>query len=141
MASQFKLPVFVLPAYSRLLSVLNNTGIQEKQNNLYQFLKQFLDFVISFINQATSAFAILEAQAGATTNATYLTSTDQSAVLPFSRNLVAGAGIAFDDSVANVRTISTTATGSQYMPVFAGGLAVTMGDRYLVAIPWTAPSS
>lgn len=43
---------------------------------------------------------------GAPIDATYLTSTDESARLPNSRQLLAGSGITFDDSIPNERTVS-----------------------------------
>lgn len=56
---------------------------------------------------------------GAPIDATYITWTDESARLPNSRNLVAGDGIQFDDTVPNVRTISTTG-GDGLIPMCTG---------------------
>lgn len=62
---------------------------------------------------------------GAPIDATYLTWTDESVRLPNSRNLVAGAGVDFDDTVPNVRTINST---GGFMPVNIGDLFMTIGD-------------
>lgn len=48
---------------------------------------------------------------GADANLDYLTFSDESAGLPNSRNLIAGTGITFDDTVANQRTISAPSAG------------------------------
>lgn len=54
---------------------------------------------------------------GAPVDATYLTWTDESSRLPNSRNLVAGDNIFFDDTVPNVRTVSST---GGYIPMCTG---------------------
>jgi hypothetical protein len=62
----------------------------------------------------------------ASSSSTFLTSTDQSASLPNSRNVVAGTNITFDDAVANVRTIN--ATGATLAnPTASVGLAAVNG--------------
>lgn len=43
--------------------------------------------------------------------ATYLTATGEAFALPNSRQLIAGSGITFDDSVTNERTISSSGSG------------------------------
>jgi hypothetical protein len=62
----------------------------------------------------------------ASSNSTFLTSTDQSAALPNSRNLVAGTNITFDDAVANVRTIAATGA-SLANPTASVGLTAVNG--------------
>ena len=52
------------------------------------------------------------------TTATYLTAGNESADLPNSRELLAGVGISFDDSVANQRTIDSTSLC--YVPLSLG---------------------
>lgn len=49
--------------------------------------------------------------AAASAEATYLTEADETATLPNSRQLLAGSGITFDDSVAGERTISSSGGG------------------------------
>lgn len=65
------------------------------------------------------------------TNATFLTVADETAVLPSSRRLLAGSNVTFDDSAANIRTISVTAgaTGSItfLQEVTLGAAATTIG--------------
>lgn len=74
---------------------------------------------------------------GAPIDATYLTWTDESARLPNSRNLVAGSGIAFDDTVPNVRTISST--GGKGMVIMPTGETAPNGLMYIGNSPMYIP--
>lgn len=74
---------------------------------------------------------------GAPVDATYLTWTDESSRLPNSRNLVAGDNIFFDDSVPNVRTISST---GGFLPMMTGDYPPQeMGvGQFIMMIPVTS---
>lgn len=61
----------------------------------------------------------------AITNAKLLTEDDQTAPFPNSRRVVAGTNISFDDSVANVRTVSASLSGSDVFAVQSSDLNVT----------------
>jgi hypothetical protein len=58
---------------------------------------------------------------GASPLATYLTATDESSILPNSRQLLAGTGITFNDTVANKRTISATGVSDLLSPFLLMG--------------------
>ncbi len=93
--------------FSRLKSQLLTTGLQQKDNPLFQI-----------INTLISALSSIEAQipiiggssgggggSGAPAGSTYLTVNNEVVDLPNSRRVLAGDGIQLDDSVLNVRTI------------------------------------
>lgn len=124
-----------IPNFARLLPVLNNTGLAAEKNNLYQYLKELLNLIIQFAKAVADLLNDQESKNTVLSQATYLTSTDQSAILPFSRNVLAGTGISFDDSVANERTINATGAGG-YMPVNVGNVFMTIGDGNPLVIPY-----
>jgi hypothetical protein len=64
--------------------------------------------------------------------ATYITSIDEKGQLPQSVQLLAGPGIAFDDSVANKRTISTAAGGGMNLDYFGNYAPGTYNDGDIV---------
>ena len=53
-------------------------------------------------------------------NATYLTAENESSILSFSRQLLAGTGITFDDTIPNERTISSTGGAGSFIPMVNG---------------------
>lgn len=89
---------------NRLFSALLNTGLQTKDNPLYQViylliqaLKQLQDII--FGTNTT----------GGLINQSYLTVNNDTAVLPNSRQLLPGTNITFDDTIPGKRTINSTA--------------------------------
>lgn len=99
-----------------LTILLNNTGLQQKDQKLYQFLKRLMDGAAQLENQ--SSIAISE---GITplANADFLTKTNQLASLPLSWYLVAGSGITLDDSIPNQLVINASSgTGFSMAPSF-----------------------
>lgn len=71
---------------------------------------------------------------------TYITSENESASLPNSRQLIAGTGITLDDSVVNELTISSTAGNVYDSPLTDGDLIETHlifadGDPVIVQVP------
>lgn len=69
--------------------------------------------------------------------ATYLTNDDESAILPNSRQLIAGNGITFDDSVLNELTINVS---SGYAPMSTGAEPLEImsdGDGAVLMIGFT----
>ena len=110
------------PEFGRLISILNNARVMTTNPALHQFLSQLLDSTKQFqhVTNAvveemgedfTGDIEELQEQIGKIIIATFLTSSDESEDLPFSKKLVAGAGVVFDDSVANQRIISSTGGG------------------------------
>lgn len=89
----------------RLKSQLMTSGLQQKDNPLFQVISQLIDFVR--LLQISTGLAIGSSGSGGTIfNATYLTAAFEAGLLPNSRQLLAGAGVSFDDTVLNLRTIN-----------------------------------
>ena len=93
------------PDLNRLQAQLLDSGLQQKDNPAYQVISQLIKAVRriqELINtDIASTNTVIE-------DSTFLTDTDESVNLPNSRELIAGAGITFDDSVANEKTINAT---------------------------------
>lgn len=96
----------------RLLTQLQTSGLQSKDNPLFQVIKDLILYLRSL--QKTVANTSNVTDNNAPKNADYLTSSDESTILPNSRELLAGTGISFDDTVANERTISSSSGGAQW---------------------------
>lgn len=84
-----------------LKTLLHSTGLQQKDPRLFQLLDQLIGGLSDTEGVATTVIT-----SSGVKNARYLTSADDSALLPNSRQLLAGVGIAFDDSIFGERTIS-----------------------------------
>ena len=101
--------------------------------NLTLFYATDTGLLWAFVDSENNWFPV-----GAPADATYLTWTDESARLPNSRELLAGTGISFNDTVSNQRTISSTG-GSSFMPVNVGDVFMTIGDGNPLVIPFVYP--
>jgi len=74
---------------------------------------------------------------GAPSTSDYLTHSDESTDLPNSRELLAGTGLSFDDTVANQRTINADANRRQITLVIdGGGSAITTGVKGFISVPF-----
>lgn len=94
-----------LPNYQQLRKTLLAATEQVKNYPLYQTIIRILDIG----DQSNNFFKTeIDSISVGNTTATYLTETDESTDLPNSRQVLAGTGIAFDDSVPNVRTVSVS---------------------------------
>jgi len=105
----------------RLEIVLVKAGIQTTNNPLYQVilqlirtLKQTRDEINATIVAGGSVVTGLE-------NGHFLTHTDESVLLPQSRQLIPGTNITFDDTVANQRTINAAGSVSDDYVVMSDG--------------------
>ena len=91
------------PDFADLIVSLDNSKIQLDNNALYQTI--FL-----LIQRITRARDLLlkELKEGdeLLSNRTFLTVDDEVAFLPFSRQLLAGDGVTFDDTIAGERTVN-----------------------------------
>lgn len=147
--------------YQAVKNLINrNTQFQKTYNNEQAVLEQKITNVLMFGTEANRAnykpqltignlvlfyatdtgvlWAFISSEnewfpVGAPIDATYITWTDESARLPNSRNLVAGNGIDFDDTVPNIRTVSSN---GGFMPVNIGDLFMTIGDTNPLVIPY-----
>lgn len=92
----------------RLKSQLLTSGIQEKNQPLFQVINLLIDGVIQGLAQVNTSLTGSGSGGGSggALNASYLTMINETTTLPNSRALVAGENITFDDSVAGQRTIN-----------------------------------
>lgn len=102
----------VNPQFSRLLTKLQATGIQNSNPPLYEVIEQLIKSLIqeqevnigatgsftSTINDLTSSLSNVK-------QSNFLTHTDEVSDLPNSRELLAGNNVVFDDSLVGARTI------------------------------------
>lgn len=106
---------------SRLKSQLLTSGLQQKDNPLYQVINQLIGLVEKF-QENTLAIISPSGSNVSLTNLSFITDGNEAGSLPNSRRLLAGAGIAFDDSVANERTISASlATATEFYAPLTDG--------------------
>lgn len=104
----------------RLKTWLSQTGTQKSNNPLYQILFYLIDSVRELQGVVNTNAEEAASVVTGFENLDFLTHGDESATLPNSRQLVPGAGITFDDSVANQRSISATASSGIWMPLTDG---------------------
>lgn len=92
----------------RLKAQLHISGLQHKDLPLFQVISELIDAIRSF--QISVFGTTTEAGGGGgignLSNKTYLTDTDESSDLANSRQVLAGTGITFDDTVSNQRTLN-----------------------------------
>lgn len=107
------------PNFSRLLSTLLESGVQNSNNALYQVISTVIKNLNSSFKGIRSKLAALTVivsgsppSGGGLVNATYITKDNEIVTLPNSIRLLAGTGISFDDTVANQRTINSLVSGS-----------------------------
>lgn len=107
---------------NRLQSALLTSKLNTTNKPLYQVISQListlqeLQATISGIGSSGVIPVDISAQ-------DYLTSADDSAALPNSRQLLAGTNITFDDAVANERTINSSGGSSvDYVVASDGGI-------------------
>lgn len=89
---------------SRLQSVLLTSGLQQSNPALYQVITQLIQAVIQGLAETNET--ISGGGSGSLSNQHYLTHSNDLVALPQSRQLLAGTGISFDDSVFGERTVN-----------------------------------
>jgi hypothetical protein len=96
----------VQPKLERLLSQLNQTGLQKDNPALFQVISQLIKYLMQS-QEATGQEIVSSTGASVAPilSSDLLTHDDESAIFPNSRELLAGDRITFDDTVANERTL------------------------------------
>lgn len=101
----------IQPDFSPLFTSLANSRTQQSNNALYQTIFLLIknasrsrDLLVKNVNDITD-------QLNQLLNASYLTANDESFFLVNARQLLAGIGVGFDDSVPHKRTIFVSPTG------------------------------
>lgn len=95
---------------ARLYQHLLNTGLQSKDNPLYQLLRELIT-AISQLN-SSSVQPVTGTGGPNLSNKNFLTHTDESSSLPNSRDLLPGDAIGFDDLTPNERTVNVKVDGA-----------------------------
>jgi hypothetical protein len=111
------------PNFAQLKSALQTSGLQQRDNALFQVINQLITFLDQFQN--TTVASIGSGGSGgsfASKNATYLTASNQVALLPQSRELLAGTNVSFDDSVVNQRTVNVSVSDQDFVVMSDGGI-------------------
>lgn len=89
----------------RLQSILLNSGLQRKDNSLFQVISTLIIALKEFQN---SVGAAVVSSSASISNGPLLTHLADLANFPTSRQLLAGTGVVFDDSVFGERTIDVS---------------------------------
>lgn len=133
-------PEPVQPDFSSLVTSLDNSGVQTSNYSLYQTIL----FLIQNVQKARALLVAdiqdIDQQLSEIFAATFLTVNLETNDFPNSRQLLAGAGILFDDTVAGRRTISTNANNYYDSPLSDGDesaadLIFGNGDPIICQVP------
>ena len=98
----------LLEIISRLRTQLVTSGLQKRDNPLFQVINQLIGLLQDVGNNAQTAINNIDTGLA---DADFITWSDESTLLPNSRELLAGTNITFDDSIANERTINASGSG------------------------------
>ena len=131
------------PDFSSLITSLDNSKTQTSNYSLYQTI-----FFLIQNTQRARALILkdikeLETDLNSILDAELLTASDETAVFPNSRELLAGTGITFDDTIANQRTINSSGgvAGAYYDSPLSDGdlieahLIFGNGDPIICQVP------
>jgi len=92
---------------SRLKAQLLTSGLSQKNQPLYQVINLLIDSLSDLASSTAAVSGGGGGGGGGITGATYLTTGVETGSLPNSRQLIAGAGIQFNDAPSGRRVIST----------------------------------
>lgn len=100
---------------NRLRAQLNISGVKDRDPALYQVIDQLIKFAKELEASILANLANVSSSGGGGglgyITGKYLTHDNETPTLPNSKQFLAGANIAFDDSVAGIRTISAVGAG------------------------------
>ena len=99
------------PDFSDLITSLNNSRNQITDNPLYQTIFVLLQRITTSRNNIIKQIEDVDEAVTNFAAASFLTTENESAQFLNSRQLLAGIGITFDDTVPFIRTISSTGGG------------------------------
>lgn len=110
----------ILDSLDRLRTQLVTSGLQRRDNPLFQVINQLISTLRSIGDLNTTQ--IINVESGLK-NATYVTFTNQLATLPFSRVITAGSNISLDLSTPGQVIINSTGGGGSQWSVLTNGNA------------------
>jgi len=113
----------------RALAHLNQTGLARTSNSLYQTIKELINASRSNQETINQSSVVINQTIVSNANATYVTSTNQTAVLPNSRALTAGSNVTLDTATPGELIINVPNA-----PLIA---EVTLTDAQIKALPTT----
>lgn len=130
----------VQPDLDRLQAILVNSGIQKTNNALFQVITQLIKAAKQLQDSLNADISVASGGLAALILLEFLTASDESVELPNSRQLLAGDNVAFDDTVANARTIDVTVTEREWSVMTDGDLIkpeliFAGGDVIMLHIP------
>lgn len=105
---------------SRLKSNLATGKVRELDPPTYQVINALITQIMQLQKQLDARITTVATGTSSLAGLDILTSDDESVALPNSRELLAGARIAFDDTVVNERTVSASAINQLTGDVTAG---------------------
>jgi hypothetical protein len=130
------------PDFSTLFTSLSNSRLQVTNNALYQTIFFLIQNTNISRDQLVDAIDVIDQGLSDIGAASFITVEDETSTFPNSRQLLAGPGIAFDDSVAGERTISTDGgIGNHYDSPLTDGnvdetdLIFALGECIIVQVP------
>lgn len=128
------------PDFSTLFTSLSNSRLQVTNNALYQTIFFLIQNTNISRDQLVDAIDVIDQGLSDIGAASFLTIEDETATFPNSRELLAGPGITFDDSVAGERTISTGLGNHYDCPLSDGDLVeanliYAAGECIIVQVP------
>ena len=129
------------PDLSSLITSLDNSKTQVTNYSLYQTIFYLIKNVDRSRNLVLEDINSLQVDLGSILAATFLTVNDESGAFANSRQLLAGTGITFDDTIPNRRTISSSGGGNYYDSPLTDGnvdetdLIFANGECIIVQVP------
>jgi len=128
------------PDLDRLKSVLLNSGLQIQNNALYQVINQLIDWARQIQIALNANISSVGGAVNDLSDQNFLTWADESVDLPSSRQLLAGTGVTFDDTIAFQRTINAGASAFYDAPLTDGNVDETdlifaNGECIIVQVP------
>lgn len=102
------------PKFDRLKNKLASAKVRQDDYTLYQVIESLIDYIRQM--QTATGEVIISGNVDVSNilNSTLLTDDDESTLFPNSRQLLAGSGISFDDSIAGQRTLNNISLGSEW---------------------------
>lgn len=131
------------PDFSSLVTSLNQSNLQKTNYAAYQTILFLIKNTLRFANLTQQDIDTINEDVSTIFAASFLTVNNESNDFVNSRQLLAGTGITFDDSVANERTVSSTGgSGNDHVPMSTGAEPLEImsdGAGHVFLVGFTGP--